>query len=105
MSHHTPVHASDPVIAPPLPLERVNPLLRTELCTQVDERGQVTVHCAFTAGVMDGLRIWPSTFLVCRLTGRRSALLHAEGIPYAPTWLLLKPGQRISFTLLFAGLP
>ena len=105
MSHQTPFRSGNTVIAPTLPLERVDPSLRTELCTEIDERGQVTVHCSFTAGSMDGLRIWPSTFLVCRLTGHRSPLLHAEGIPYGPTWLFLPPGKRISFMLLFAGLP
>ncbi|MBK8497852.1 MAG: hypothetical protein IPL52_03315 [Flavobacteriales bacterium] len=93
------------VIAPPLPLERVDPLLRTELCSDVDERGQVTVHLSFTADFMDGIRIWPSTYLLCRNTGHRSPLVHAEGIPYAPTWLALPPGKLVAFTLLFAALP
>lgn len=93
------------VIAPPLPRERVDPLLRAELLTDLEERGQVTVHCSFTAGIMDGLRIWPTTFLVCRLSGHHSPLLHAEGIPYAPTWRHLSVGEHTSFTLLFAGLP
>jgi hypothetical protein len=51
------------------------------------------------------VRIWPSTFLVCRTTGHRSALVHAEGIPYAPLWQPVPPGGRIAFTLLFAPLP
>ncbi|MBK9177478.1 MAG: hypothetical protein IPM46_14320 [Flavobacteriales bacterium] len=95
----------DLVIAPPRPLERVAPLLREELCADVEERGQVTVHLAFTAGFMDGIRIWPSTYLLCRTSGQRSPLLHAEGIPHAPTWRVVPPGRRIAFTLLFAALP
>jgi hypothetical protein len=87
------------------PTERVEPLLRAELCTDVEERGQVTVHCSFEAGLFDCIRIWPSTFLVCRHTGHRSPLLLAEGIPYAPHWMPVPPGRSVAFTLLFAGLP
>lgn len=65
----------------------------------------MTVHLSFTAYVMDGIRIWPSTYLICRSSGHRSPLVHAEGIPYAPTWLALPPGKLVAFTLLFAALP
>ena len=104
MCHAAPFLIADTVIAPSVRRERVEPKLRAELCAEVDELGQVTVHCALIAGFMDCLRIWPSTFLVCRLTGHRSPLLHAEGIPYAPTWRFLDAGEHIMFPLLFAAL-
>ncbi|MEZ4757820.1 MAG: hypothetical protein R2817_13405 [Flavobacteriales bacterium] len=85
--------------------ERTHPELREALQAAVEERGQVTVHCTLDAGEGDCIRIWPSTYLVCRLSGHRSQLLHAEGIPLAPTWLPVAPGRSVQFTLLFAGLP
>ena len=91
--------------APPLTQERLDQQLREELCTAVEERGQVTVHCSFTAGMFDCIRIWPTTYLVCQHSGHRSPLLLADGIPLAPTWLPVPAGQPVHFTLLFAGLP
>lgn len=88
-----------------LPAVEERTLLLPDLALEVEEQGQVTVHCHFTAGLADAIRIWPSTFLICRHTGHRSQLLFAEGIPLAPEWLLVPAGREIHFTLLFAGLP
>lgn len=85
--------------------EKRVPGLLEELCTDIDEKGQVTVHCVVKAEMGDAIRIWPTTFLVCRLTGHRSKLLHAEGIPHAPDWRTIPPGGMASFTLIFAALP
>ena len=100
-----PVLSLPPVEAPTITrgLERHD--LLPELLTDVEEKGQVTVHCSFVAGLSDAIRIWPSTFLVCRHSGHRSQLLFAEGIPLAPQWLPVPAGNSIRFTLLFAGLP
>ena len=100
-----PVLSLPPVEAPTITrgLERHD--LLPELLTDVEEKGQVTVHCSFVAGLSDAIRIWPSTFLVCRHSGHRSQLLFAEGIPMAPTWMPVPAGNAIHFTLLFAGLP
>lgn len=91
--------------APSTPAERSAPALANELLTDSEERGQVTVHCHFVAGLSDAIRIWPSTYLRCRLTGHRSRLVHAEGIPHAPVWRPVPAGSRVSFTLLFEPLP
>ncbi len=96
---------SEAPVAPPPSHEPLDPELRTELLAKVDERGQVTVFCSFLAGFSDAIRIWSSTALVCLHTGHRSALIHAEGIPYAPVWLPVQPGQIVQFTLVFAALP
>lgn len=85
--------------------EPLAPELKAELLTQVEERGQVTVHCMLTTGFADCIRIWPSTYLLCRHSGHRSKLLHAEGIPYAPIWKAVAPDSRVEFTLLFEPLP
>jgi hypothetical protein len=91
--------------APPARAVPLDPALREELLVDVDEEGQVTVHCLFEASLGDAIRIWPTTYLVCQRTGHRSRLIHAEGISYAPVWTFLAPGQRILFTLLFEPLP
>jgi hypothetical protein len=77
----------------------------TALMAAVEERGQVTVHCTLESGEGDCIRVWPSTYLVCRHSGHRSRLLHAEGIPLAPTWMPVAAGRSAQFTLLFEGLP
>ena len=100
-----PVLSLPPVEAPTITRELERPDLLPELLTDVEEKGQVTVHCSFVAGLSDAIRIWPSTFLVCRHSGHRSQLLFAEGIPLAPHWLPVPAGNAIRFTLLFAGLP
>jgi hypothetical protein len=100
-----PVLSLPPVEAPTITRELERPDLLPELLTDVEEKGQVTVHCSFVAGLSDAIRIWPSTFLMCRHSGHRSQLLFAEGIPLAPQWLPVPAGNSIRFTLLFAGLP
>jgi hypothetical protein len=102
------VHASliETLIAPaPLTSPAMEPALLEDLLTDVDECGQVTVHCSLHSGPGDAIRIWPSTYLVCRQTGHRSKLVHAERIPFAPLWQPLLPGRTVSFTLLFEALP
>jgi hypothetical protein len=99
-------HASSTVIERPLLAPAtVEPDVLEELRASVEERGQVTVHCTLHADVGDCIRIWPSTFLVCRHSGHRSQLLLADGIPLAPTWMPVAAGRSVCFTLLFAGLP
>lgn len=100
-----PILSVPPVEAPTVTRELERPDLLPELLPDVEEKGQVTVHCSFVAGLSDAIRIWPSTFLVCRHSGHRSQLLFAEGIPLAPQWLPVPAGNAIRFTLLFAGLP
>ncbi|MFN8350902.1 MAG: hypothetical protein U0U25_05505 [Flavobacteriales bacterium] len=89
----------------PVTVEPVEPALREELLADVDERGQVTVCCRVPAGVTDMVRIWRSTYLICRATGHRSALVHAEGISYAPYWTRVPRSEELHFTLVFTPLP
>lgn len=86
----------------PVTVEPVEPALREELLADVDERGQVTVRCRIDHGGF--VRIWRSTYLVCRSTGHRSELLHADGITLAPMWMAVPPGG-LFFTLVFSPLP
>lgn len=89
----------------PVRTSTMAPALRDALLDAVEERGQVTVRCRFMADEMDMVRIWPSTYLVCRSTGHRSQLLHAEGISHAPEWMPVPAGKELQFTLVFAPLP
>jgi hypothetical protein len=50
-----------------------------------------------------GVRVWPTTFLQCKQTGRRSKLMHAENVGYYPQWKLLKANER--FLMIFEPLP
>ncbi len=89
----------------PSTIAPVEPALMSELLTNVDERGQVTVRCRYTSELGDLIRIWQSTFLICYHTGHRSELLHAEGITYAPYWMRVPENASMEFTLVFAPLP
>ncbi|MCC6402172.1 MAG: hypothetical protein IT227_15525 [Flavobacteriales bacterium] len=96
--------AEPEVLPPPTSTPAIDPGIREELLAQADERGQVTVHCRFSTPWGTRLRVWPGTYLICRTTGHRSALLHAEGISWYPAWMPV-PAGTISFTLVFAPLP
>lgn len=85
--------------------EPIEPALKEELLTNIDERGQVTVRCRFDSAEFNLIRIWRSTYLVCYDTGHRSELLHADGIAVAPQWMPVLPGSAAMFTLVFAPLP
>lgn len=75
-----------------------------KLLTAVDEPGQVVVHCEVIGDGSEHVRIWPTTYLVCRHTGTRSKLLFAEGIAMPPQWMSLQRSGKACFTLIFAGL-
>lgn len=51
------------------------------------------------------IRIWKTTFLVDRISGTRSKLIHAENISMAPVWTQIPDGREYSFLLIFSGLP
>jgi hypothetical protein len=94
----------DAPAAPPV-VDPIEPALKEELLTKIDERGQVTVRCRFDSADFNLIRIWRSTYLVCYDTGHRSELLHADGIAIAPQWMPVLPGAAAMFTLVFAPLP
>lgn len=79
----------------------------TEIATEVDNEGQVIVHCSFKNEEMDyqGVRIWKSTVLIDENSEHESELLHAEGITMFPDWTWIKPGTTKRFTLIFSRLP
>jgi len=80
--------------------------LRNELLLLTNEEQQVIVHCSIHAiDFGDAARIWRSTYLIDRISGKKYELLFAEGITFAPQWTLIPFGKPLEFTLIFKGLP
>ena len=79
-------------------------LLQLNTFTQVESL--VVVHCSYTsAGFMDLIRIWPTTYLIDQGSSHKSKLVHAENVSIAPIWTRLAYGETRVFTLIFSGLP
>ncbi|MCX6250187.1 MAG: hypothetical protein NTX61_05485 [Bacteroidetes bacterium] len=94
------------VITPDIrPFIELDEKIKAELLNQVEEQGTVIVHCSFSAPIDISIRIWNSTFLVDRVSGSKSQLLHALNISYAPHWELVKAGTTKRFILIFSSLP
>lgn len=51
------------------------------------------------------IRIWRTTYLVCKVSGTRATLMHAENISIAPQWTLIADGSTFHFLLIFSSLP
>ena len=80
--------------------------LKHSISSAVNEEKQVIVHCAIHAvDFGDAARIWRSTYLIDRTSGKKYELLFAEGISYAPQWTLIPFNNPLEFTLIFKGLP
>lgn len=73
--------------------------LVAEIETKVSEERQTIVHCTCTTA--ERYRIWPSTFLVERGTGKKAKLLTTYNISFAPEWTA---NDGKGFTLIFEGL-
>jgi hypothetical protein len=71
----------------------------TEVKVLESEERQTIVHCS--CGHDYAYRIWPSTFLIEQGTGKRSKLITAFNISFAPQWTL---NDGKGFTLIFEGL-
>jgi hypothetical protein len=61
---------------------------------------QTIVHCTYDPA--SAVRVWPTTFLVEKETGRRVRLITAFNITFAPEWTFGMENNR--FTLVFGGL-
>jgi hypothetical protein len=64
------------------------------------EERQTIIHCTYNPE--SAVRIWPSTFLIEKESGRRAKLLTAFNISFAPEWTFATQGNK--FTLIFEGL-
>lgn len=74
---------------------------------KIEEEKQVIVHCCFPATFMEGslVRIWSSTYLIDKISGHKSSLVHQENISLFPSWTAVAPFKDYWFTLIFTGLP
>ena len=74
-------------------------VLESEVKTLESEERQTIVHCS--CGDDYAFRVWPSTFLIEKGTGKRAKLITAFNISFAPQWTL---NDGKGFTLIFEGL-
>jgi hypothetical protein len=65
------------------------------------EERQTIVHCIYNPA--NAVRIWPSTFLIEKESGKRVKLITAFNISFAPEWTFALNGNN-KFTLIFEGL-
>jgi hypothetical protein len=72
----------------------------------VIEDSFVYVHCYFDNSWEEAMiRIWKTTFLVDRVSGAKSSLVHAENISIAPVWTVIPDNRVHTFILIFSALP
>jgi len=86
------------------------PKVDTEVLTSIDawtlEDQHVYVHCYYKNDLPEMLiRVWRSTFLIDKVSGARSELVHAEKISLAPQWTIIQGKITFSFLLIFSALP
>jgi len=83
----------------------IDPKLKRELKTLVEEESQVIVHCSmFLLPGYSRLRIWNNTNLLPHNSDRKCELVHADNISFYPIWTEYEAGIN-HFTLIFKGLP
>ncbi len=68
--------------------------------TLPDHERQTIFHCSYNPEA--AVRIWPSTFLIEKESGRRVKLITAFNISFAPEWTF--GNTHNYFTLVFEGL-
>lgn len=64
------------------------------------EERQTIIHCTYNPQM--AVRVWPSTFLIEKESGRKVKLLTTFNISFAPEWTFATNGNK--FTLIFGGL-
>ena len=74
---------------------------KTKTQTLEEEERQTIVHCTYQPEM--AVRIWPSTFLIEKESGRKVKLITAFNITFAPEWTFALNGNN-KFTLIFEGL-
>jgi hypothetical protein len=72
----------------------------TKTKTLESKERQTIIHCTYKPEM--AVRIWPSTFLIEKESGRKVKLVTAFNISFAPEWTFATNGNK--FTLIFEGL-
>ncbi len=80
--------------------------VKEQLLAAVDEEKQITVHITYRIRMVgDGIRIWPTTYLVPQEGGTKSSLITCHNISMAPFWTFPEKRGDYRFTLIFSMLP
>jgi len=74
--------------------------VKAETKTRQSEERQTIIHCTYNPQM--AVRVWPSTFLIEKESGKKVKLLTAFNISFAPEWTFATNGNK--FTLIFGGL-
>jgi len=74
---------------------------KTQTKTFESEERQTIIHCIYNP--VNAVRIWPSTYLIEKESGKHVKLVTAFNISFAPEWTFAMNGNN-KFTLVFAGL-
>ena len=80
--------------------EKIKKEKKAKAKTVPDEERQTIIHCSYHPET--AVRIWPSTFLIEKESGRRAKLITAYNISFAPEWTF--GSTTNTFTLIFEGL-
>lgn len=87
-------------------LEKNKVVPKVEAALLVEEDVQIVIHCMISSiDEVNGIRIWPTTFIRCRKTGVKVKLAHFENISLYPHWTFIPADKNHVFTLIFKGLP
>jgi hypothetical protein len=78
----------------------IKPKPKRKAKTEETKERQTIVHCIYNPEM--AVRVWPSTFLVEKESGRRVKLITAFNISFAPEWTF--GSENNQFTLIFGGL-
>ena len=88
------------------PVTVISDRIKQSLASQIDLEGQVTVHVEYKVKQPgEGIRIWPTTYLVPQEGGDKCKLVTFEKISLAPFWTILWKKGTFRFTLVFSPLP
>jgi hypothetical protein len=89
-----------------LPATIISESVKQSLAFLTIEEAQVTVHVSYqVTNPGEGIRIWPTTYLVPQEGGNKSSLLTQDNISLAPYWTILRKKGDYRFTLIFSALP
>src|SRR5690554_7567567 len=99
---------SNKIIEPKIetPTIEVDKKLLEGIKQQTNTEQQVIVHCYFhPSSFFTRYRVWRSTYLKDLHSSHRSQLLNAYNISFYPIWTPVIGMGKVSFTLVFEGLP
>jgi hypothetical protein len=89
-----------------IPSIHISDKAKQSLLSSTETEGQVIVHVRYhSEGQGEGIRIWPTTYLVPQEGGEKSKLITIENISLAPFWTMLYRKGDFRFTLIFSPLP